>query len=70
MKGISGASKRELIGKIRFHRLRMIELLKPFEEDEKNFLIMMARMDGNGAPCVYDAEDVTDKINNFVQGES
>ena len=69
MKEISGETKRELIGKIRFHRLRIAELLEPFDNDTKNFLLMMSTLDGDGAPCVYDSEDVTDKINNSVQGE-
>ena len=69
MKEISGETKREIIGKLRFHRLRIAELLEPFDNDTKNFLLMMSTLDGDGAPCVYDSEDVTDKINNSVQGE-
>ena len=59
---ISGETKRELIGKIRFHRLRIVELLKPFDNAERNFLLNMACMDGDGAPCVYDSADVGDEI--------
>lgn len=62
---LSGQKQRELIGKLRFHRLRMIELLSPFDKDYKNFLMNMATMDGDGAPCVYDpAQLCKEKVND------
>ena len=62
MKEISGETKREIVGKIRFHRLRIKELLEPFDKDTKNFLLMMSIFDGDAAPYVYDSADVSDEI--------